>query len=65
LKEALACLVTALADDELVIGHRHSEWTGFAPHLEEDVAFSSIAQDEIGHATAYYTLTAAATSSSR
>jgi ring-1,2-phenylacetyl-CoA epoxidase subunit PaaC len=49
-------LVTALADDELVIGHRHSEWTGFAPHLEEDVAFSSIAQDEIGHAAAYFEL---------
>jgi ring-1,2-phenylacetyl-CoA epoxidase subunit PaaC len=64
LKEALACLVTALADDELVIGHRHSEWTGFAPHLEEDVAFSSIAQDEIGHATAYYTLIASLTGAS-
>ena len=49
-------LLTALADDELVLGHRHSEWTGFAPHLEEDVAFSSIAQDEIGHAAAYYSL---------
>jgi ring-1,2-phenylacetyl-CoA epoxidase subunit PaaC len=54
--EALVSLLTALADDELVLGHRHSEWTGFAPHLEEDVAFSSIAQDEIGHAAAYYSL---------
>lgn len=53
---SLVSLLTALADDELVIGHRHSEWTGFAPHLEEDVAFSSIAQDEIGHAAAYYSL---------
>lgn len=53
---SLVALVTALADDELVLGHRHSEWTGFAPHLEEDVAFSSIAQDEIGHAAAYYDL---------
>jgi len=43
-------LLLALADDELVIGHRHSEWTGWAPHLEEDLAFSSIAQDEIAHA---------------
>ncbi|MFP5299443.1 MAG: 1,2-phenylacetyl-CoA epoxidase subunit PaaC, partial [Actinomycetota bacterium] len=42
--------------DELILGHRHSEWTGWAPHIEEDVAFSSIAQDEIGHAAAYYTL---------
>ncbi len=55
---SLINLVTALADDELILGHRHSEWTGFAPHLEEDVAFSSIAQDEIGHAAAYYSLVA-------
>lgn len=54
MSDSLAALLTALADDELVIGHRHSEWTGFAPHIEEDVAFSSIAQDEIGHAAAYY-----------
>ena len=45
-------------DDELILGHRHSEWTGFAPHIEEDVAFSSIAQDEIGHAAALYGLLA-------
>jgi ring-1,2-phenylacetyl-CoA epoxidase subunit PaaC len=51
-------VLLALADDELVIGHRHSEWTGFAPHLEEDVAFSSIAQDEIGHAAALYAIAA-------
>lgn len=56
MSDALVALLTALADDELVLGHRHSEWTGFAPHLEEDVAFSSIAQDEIGHAAAYYSL---------
>lgn len=42
------------ADDELVIGHRHSEWTGFGPDIESDVALSSIAQDEIGHARAMY-----------
>lgn len=43
-------LLLALADDELIIGHRHSEWTGWAPHIEEDLAFSSIAQDEMAHA---------------
>ena len=47
-----------LADDELVIGWRDSEWTGIAPLLEEDVAFSSIAQNEIGHARALYELLA-------
>ncbi|HYY76927.1 MAG TPA: 1,2-phenylacetyl-CoA epoxidase subunit PaaC [Gaiellaceae bacterium] len=47
-----------LADDELLIGWRNSEWTGIAPFLEEDVAFSSIAQGEIGHARAFYELAA-------
>jgi ring-1,2-phenylacetyl-CoA epoxidase subunit PaaC len=48
----------AIADDELVLGWRDSEWTGIAPSLEEDVAFSSIAQNEIGHARALYELAA-------
>jgi ring-1,2-phenylacetyl-CoA epoxidase subunit PaaC len=48
----------AIADDELVLGWRNSEWTGIAPFLEEDVAFSSIAQNEIGHARALYALAA-------
>jgi ring-1,2-phenylacetyl-CoA epoxidase subunit PaaC len=48
----------ALADDEFVLGYWDSEWTGIAPLLEEDVAMSSLAQDEIGHARAYYGLLA-------
>src|SRR5438874_1687257 len=40
------------------MGWRDSEWTGIAPSLEEDVAFSSIAQNEIGHARALYELAA-------
>jgi ring-1,2-phenylacetyl-CoA epoxidase subunit PaaC len=47
-----------IADDELILGWRNSEWTGIAPLLEEDVAFSSIAQNEIGHARALYELAA-------
>jgi ring-1,2-phenylacetyl-CoA epoxidase subunit PaaC len=47
-------LVLAVADDERMIGHRHSHWTGVAPTLEEDLAFSSLAQDEIGHAVIFY-----------
>jgi ring-1,2-phenylacetyl-CoA epoxidase subunit PaaC len=47
-----------IADDELVLGWRDSEWTGIAPFLEEDVAFSSIAQNEVGHARALYELVA-------
>ena len=49
----------AIADDELILGWRNSEWTGIAPFLEEDVAFSSIAQNEIGHARAIYQIVAA------
>jgi ring-1,2-phenylacetyl-CoA epoxidase subunit PaaC len=51
-------LLLAVADDELIIGHRHSEWTGWVPHLEEDLAFSSIAQDEMAHARLLYGLAA-------
>ena len=54
-----ALLLLPIADDELVLGWRNSEWTGIAPFLEEDVAFSSIAQNEIGHARALYELVAA------
>jgi ring-1,2-phenylacetyl-CoA epoxidase subunit PaaC len=51
-------LLLTIADDELILGWRNSEWTGIAPYLEEDVAFSSIAQNEIGHARALYELAA-------
>ena len=54
-------LLFALADDELIMGHRHSEWTGWAPHIEEDLAFSSIAQDEMAHARLLYGLAKEAT----
>jgi ring-1,2-phenylacetyl-CoA epoxidase subunit PaaC len=50
--------ILEIADDELIVGWRNSEWTGIAPLLEEDVAFSSIAQNEIGHARALYELAA-------
>ena len=53
-----APLLLEIADDELILGWRDSEWTGVAPTLEEDVAFSSIAQNEIGHARALYELAA-------
>ncbi|HEY7942447.1 MAG TPA: 1,2-phenylacetyl-CoA epoxidase subunit PaaC [Candidatus Limnocylindrales bacterium] len=55
-REGLEGLLLAMADDEFVIGYWDSEWTGIAPLLEEDVAMSSIAQDEIGHARAFYSL---------
>jgi ring-1,2-phenylacetyl-CoA epoxidase subunit PaaC len=58
---ALAELLLTLADDEFVLGFWDSEWTGIAPMLEEDVAMSSISQDEIGHARAWYELLAGLT----
>lgn len=53
---ALGELIRSMADDEFVIGFSDSEWTGIAPLLEEDVAMSSLAQDELGHASALYGL---------
>ena len=58
MNEQVRQLLLEYADDELVIGWRDSEWTGIAPVLEEDVALSSIAQNEIGHARAIYQLLA-------
>jgi ring-1,2-phenylacetyl-CoA epoxidase subunit PaaC len=57
-RSALSLLLLAMADDEFVIGFSDSEWTGIAPLLEEDVAMSSLAQDELGHAQALYRLLA-------
>jgi ring-1,2-phenylacetyl-CoA epoxidase subunit PaaC len=51
-------LLLSMADDEFVIGFSDSEWTGIAPLLEEDVAMSSLSQDELGHAAALYGLLA-------
>ena len=44
----------ALADDEHMVGARHTNWIGLGPFLEEDLAFCSIAQDELGHAIGLY-----------
>jgi len=57
-RAALAELLFTMADDEFVSGFTDSEWTGIAPLLEEDVAISSISQDELGHARALYQLLA-------
>ena len=57
-RTALAELLLTMADDEFVSGFTDSEWTGIAPLLEEDVAISSISQDELGHARALFQLLA-------
>jgi len=53
-QSALKDLLFRMADDELIIAHRNSEWTGLGPILEEDIAFSSIAQDKLGQSYALY-----------
>lgn len=58
LKDALKAHLLALGDDELILGHRDSEWCGHAPILEEDIAFANLALDEIGHAKLWYGLLA-------
>ena len=59
--KGLDALLRSIADDEFVIGYSDSEWTGIAPLLEEDIAMSSLAQDELGHAQALYGLLAEVT----
>lgn len=55
-RRVLVELLYQLADDNFIHAHRGSEWLGLAPHIEEDVAFSSINQDTMGHAVMYYRL---------
>src|SRR6185369_1607443 len=52
--DAIKELLYKIADDLLILGHRNSEWTGFGPLLEEDIEFSSMAQDKIGQSHAIY-----------
>ncbi|CAN5258107.1 phenylacetate-CoA oxygenase subunit PaaC [soil metagenome] len=49
-------LIYKMADDLLILGHRNSEWTGMGPLLEEDIAFSSMAQDKVGQSLALFTI---------
>ncbi len=59
LRRALHDQLLAMADDEMVLAHRNSEWCGHAPILEEDIAFANIALDELGHAIVWYELASA------
>ena len=53
-QDAIKELLYKMADDLLILGHRNSEWTGLGPILEEDIAFSSMAQDKIGQSQALF-----------
>ena len=43
-----------LADDELVVAERYTEWQVRAPTLESDISLANVAQDELGHARLWY-----------
>jgi ring-1,2-phenylacetyl-CoA epoxidase subunit PaaC len=58
LREPFVRLLLSIADDKFMLGHRNADWTGLAPILEEDIAFSSLSQDEIAHAAALYQIVA-------
>jgi len=50
LTDQRAAIVLAHADDKLLLGHLQSDWTGLGPILEEDIAASAMAQDDLSHA---------------
>lgn len=58
LKQPLVGLLWSVADDKLMLAQRNADWTGRAPVLEEDIAFSALAQDDLAHASALYELVA-------
>ena len=43
-----------LADTNLIISHRNSEWCGHGPVLEQDIALTNIALDLLGQARNFY-----------
>ena len=51
---AVQDLLFRLADDELVLAERYTEWQVRAPTLESDISLANIAQDELGHARLWY-----------
>jgi ring-1,2-phenylacetyl-CoA epoxidase subunit PaaC len=53
-QEAIRHLLYRLADDELVLAERYTEWQVRAPTLESDISLANIAQDELGHARVWY-----------
>jgi ring-1,2-phenylacetyl-CoA epoxidase subunit PaaC len=58
-RAALDAKLLRMADDEFILGHRNSEWAGHGPILEEDIAFTNLAIDELGHGILWYRIVAA------
>lgn len=47
-----------MADHNLILGHRLSEWCGHGPFLEQDMAMTNLSLDLIGQARSMYALAA-------
>ncbi len=50
LEPSLFDYLLRLADNALILGQRQSEWCGHGPVLEQDIALTNIALDQIGQA---------------
>src|ERR1041385_5735142 len=48
-----------LADNNLILAQRNSEWCGHGPILEQDIALTNISLDLIGQARNFYQYAAA------
>jgi ring-1,2-phenylacetyl-CoA epoxidase subunit PaaC len=55
-RAAVEALLFRLADDELVVAERYTDWQVRAPTVESDIAIANVAQDELGHARLWYDL---------
>ena len=58
MNNSLLNYVLRIADNNLILGHRLSEWCGHGPILEQDIALTNIALDLVGQARNYYQLAA-------
>ena len=46
--------ILRMADNALIVGQRLGEWCGHGPILEQDMALTNIALDQIGLARSLY-----------
>ena len=54
IKDPLIHYLLHLGDNALILGHRNSEWCGHGPILEQDIALTNIALDQVGQARNFY-----------
>lgn len=54
--KVLADFLLNIADSQLILSHRLSEWCGHAPELEIDIALANIGLDLLGQARNFLTL---------